>query len=193
MINLGKLHSLTLDPATKAEDEMAISTTNPGEVVYINPPLSVNVELISEFHRNAIPLWPDNCSLAVNDKLVIPISGENGFTSTDIKFENSKILKFNCYPFDLRFAITFHKAQGQTMEKIILDVRKRPKLLGKLMFQSFYVGMSRVRKGDDIRIMPFYSEDTISFLKQLKPDDAISAWISKYKPTISNSFIKKYE
>ena len=56
--------------------------------------------------------------------------------------------------YELAFAFTFYKVQGVTVSKIILDVSKRPKNLGRIDFHELYVSVSRVRKLDDMRIVP---------------------------------------
>jgi len=51
------------------------------------------------------------------------------------------------------FAITTYKAQGLTMNKIVVDLQVPP---GTLQVASIYVPLSRVKKGDDIVILrPF--------------------------------------
>jgi hypothetical protein len=58
---------------------------------------------------------------------------------------------------NLAFCFTFHKVQGVTVSKIILDLAKRPSLLGRLDFHSVYVALSRVNGLDGIRLLPFRS------------------------------------
>jgi ATP-dependent exoDNAse (exonuclease V) alpha subunit len=46
-------------------------------------------------------------------------------------------------------AITFHKLQGKTVSKIILDLRKRPGSgagIKDVEFEGMYVGWTRVRR-----------------------------------------------
>ena len=123
--------------------------------------------------------------------LVIPISIYQGLYTTEFKCQN-RILKFDSLPYDLRFAVTFHKAQGQTMGKVILDVRSRPKLLGRLVFSSFYVGLSRVKEGEHIRIIPYNDPSSVNDLRNLAPDKKISEWISKYESIPDNDIVKQF-
>ncbi len=69
---------------------------------------------------------------------------------------------------DLAFAITYHKVQGQTMEKIILDLNKRPTSLKQLDFHAFYVGMARVELPQHIRILLCQDDDNFKHLLKLK-------------------------
>jgi hypothetical protein len=58
------------------------------------------------------------------------------------------------FQYELARAATFHKVQGITTGKIILDLSLRPQLLGRIDFHSIYVAITRVRKLDDIRLLP---------------------------------------
>jgi hypothetical protein len=185
-----ELYSLTLNPITKLEDERKISEALAGEVVIINEPFAVNIELCSNSHKSLLSVWPLEGKLNIPGKLVIPLVIENSFTQTTITF-NGKKLSFKSFPFDLKFAVTFHKAQGQTMGNIILDIRCRPKLLGILQFQSFYVGLSRVKTGDSIRIVPYHDLKTIQQLQRLKADGNIQKWMSLYESIPETPFLKR--
>jgi hypothetical protein len=54
------------------------------------------------------------------------------------------------------------------MKKVILEVNKRPRILGRLEHSSFYVGVSRVRMTSDMRFLPPRGEG-LGYLKSLKP------------------------
>ena len=70
------------------------------------------------------------------------------------------------------FAVTFHKVQGATIQKAVLELNKRPKKLGALSFGSLYVAMTRVKQFDGLRRtgfkrqprLPCQTEDLITFL-----------------------------
>ena len=51
------------------------------------------------------------------------------------------------------FSITLHKIQGQTCRRLIVDLNHRP-FLPQISYSGFYVAVSRIRNGDDLRIMP---------------------------------------
>ena len=62
-------------------------------------------------------------------------------------------INYNAFPFELRFAITYHKVQGQTMDKVILFLHERTsKQLAPLQWESLYVAYTRVQNGKDIRV-----------------------------------------
>ena len=52
-------------------------------------------------------------------------------------------IKYKCHAMELGFAITFHKLQGRTVSKLILDLRERPgrsKGIIPVTFEGLYVG-----------------------------------------------------
>ena len=50
------------------------------------------------------------------------------------------------FPLHPGFAITVDKAQGQTLDRVIVALSKREMRLVNFMYACFYVAMSRVRK-----------------------------------------------
>ena len=77
---------------------------------------------------------------------------------------------------ELGFAITLHKIQGQTCSKIILDLNKRTSQ-PYLDFSGLYVGLSRVKKSDDLRLMPLHQGSPgLDYLKNLKPPKDLLDW-----------------
>ena len=52
------------------------------------------------------------------------------------------ILNYEAHPVTISFALTYHKMQGQTLEKIILDLNKPAPGSGGLTLKHIYVGVS---------------------------------------------------
>jgi hypothetical protein len=55
------------------------------------------------------------------------------------------ILKIKPHAVEFGFAVTIHKMQGQTCERLILDLNKRP-FSPQIEFHGLYVALSRVKK-----------------------------------------------
>ena len=88
---------------------------------------------------------------------------------------------YSNHTLELGFAITFHKVQGRTMQKLILDLNYRPgknHLIGNLDFFGFYVGFTRVSNSKNIRKLPAYSNLSFSYLQNLKPTSDLVAWMN---------------
>jgi ATP-dependent exoDNAse (exonuclease V) alpha subunit len=95
-----------------------------------------------------------------------------------VDIDDSNTIAYKNHMHDLAFAVTYHKMQGQTVIKIILDLNKRPMSLGFLDFHAFYVGISRVKYSDNIRILPCYDiENGFKHLFKLKPDEKLHEWL----------------
>ena len=112
------------------------------------PPLSVNVVLINDIEQ-----WPEAQSL-LEGSVVVPIMPERKrqkARSLQVKGA-SEVFKFFDFGFELAFAVTYHKVQGMTLPKIILDFNGDGH--ASLTAAQVYVGISRVRRGNDVRILP---------------------------------------
>ena len=88
-------------------------------------------------------------------------------------------MTFRKHPVDLLFAVTYHKLQGVTLNKLVLTINKHPNPLLRLVLSSLYVGISRVHKLSEVRVLPYNDED-VNYLMKLKFDDMLSDWISNY-------------
>ena len=95
-------------------------------------------------------------------------------------------INYNAFPLDLRFAITYHKVQGQTMDKVILFLHERKtKQLAPLQWESLYVAYTRVTCGDDIRVCYFGSDNStdrsgLKHLRKLKRPTLYDVWQQSY-------------
>ena len=68
---------------------------------------------------------------------------------------------------DVGFAITFHKLQGQTEDKLILLLGQRPGTYVKnISYEGLYVGLTRVQYGDNLRYWNVPLEKLSSFFCQ---------------------------
>ncbi len=81
---------------------------------------------------------------------------------------------------ELGFSYTDYKIQGATVEKIILMLLKRPSV-PHLTISSVYVGITRVKRGEDIRIwpMPMTYESTLHLTK-LRRNIGLHLWMKNY-------------
>ncbi len=149
------LHSLTLPEGHDnsnaqfwAEYERAL----PGSIVVLPTlPYSVNIRL-PHLSRDASGIhWPQDETLEQGD-VIVPIKLSRFPLSLVVSDTNSAKIYYHDFPLELGFAVTYHKVQGQTVNKIILDLRDAPK--SKIRLTSLYVGLSRVRKSNDIRVLP---------------------------------------
>lgn len=80
------------------------------------------------------------------------------------------------------FAVTFHKCQGATLGKVMLDLSQNP--IAPLNLEMIYVGLTRVRTGEDLRILPLVKtqlkSDTINCWKKLRTNPTLLHYLSCY-------------
>ena len=96
-------------------------------------------------------------------------------------------LSYKSFPYDLGFAMTYHKVQGQTMRRVIMFLHQRKsRQLAKLQWESLYVAMTRVKCGNDMRVCYCGSEvktvtrHGLQHLKKLTRPKLYDVWQAAY-------------
>ena len=79
-------------------------------------------------------------------------------------------------PFDMGFALTLHKVQGQTLDKVILCLDSDTTYPSGINFESVYVGVSRVRCENDLRLWPLRPGETMDHVFALERPAALATW-----------------
>jgi hypothetical protein len=131
----GTVRGIELDPRevrTSPDENGCIRLRYPPPVVYFEPEMRTEIEF-DGVPKGIIPIVPTKVSFS--------IAGEDG----KIKLERRQTAIVPGYAF------TDYKAQGQTMECVIVDISKPPS--GKLSPFSVYVALSRSRGRKNIRIL----------------------------------------
>ena len=99
-----------------------------------------------------IPVTPEMCT---HDR------GNNKWRNCTFKCSFdciTKIGKVNILepiPFELGFAMTIHKAQGRTLQRIIIDLTDRKTFYSKMKLAAVYVAFSRVKNRHHIRLLEY--------------------------------------
>ena len=172
------LHSLTLaHEANVAAINSQIAIALPGSIICLEyPPTSVNV-IVSSLDN-----WPNSQSL-VQSNAVIPL--KNSRRPQSLTRSDGKRVTYHDYGYSLAFSVTFHKMQGKTVSKLILDLNHNSQV--PLTLQSLYVGISRVRHAKDLRVIPALSPSGWSHLQRLHQNDAYLQWCNSYQDHIFRS------
>ena len=78
--------------------------------------------------------------------------------------------------------MTLHKAQGRTLDSIILCLSKHP---GKpISYQGLFVAMSRVKKGGDIRLLlkeKDHNNNDIQYITELRQPECIKQFFNCFQ------------
>jgi hypothetical protein len=180
-----KLHSITFDPhEEKVSLFQKLSQAQPGDLIVLEyPPLSVNVEIL-----DATPDMYLQADSLVQGKYVVPLKMHSKSCHEPIKSyellsrlgKPIQAIKYRCIPYDLGWSLTFEKTQSKSFQKIILDLQLWPSLA--LTAEKTLVGLSRVEKAGDLRILPFAPSQTEHHLYKLKPNISMLHWFSGFGP-----------
>ena len=172
------LHSLTLSGPNASKSWERIAGALPGEEVMLpEPPLSVNIQLETASETLS--------SLSIVDGItVLPLLEQRDSPRTLVTAKRtnslsrmlSKRLRLSYFDFglDLAFAVTYHKVQGRTLDRVIIDLAS----IGHISVAAFYVAISRTRRQEHIRILPW---DNIISRRQLevkKFDKVLIEWFA---------------
>jgi len=179
------LHSLSFGDKVPAEDiaiiERRINSASPGERVHLDfPPTFVNVQLTPQLTEN----WSNDQSL-IPGEAVIPVGlvSNRSIQTVDIAQPNGKVFREQVqvleHRVELGLVLTFHKMQGKTLKKIILELNER-KFKPRLDYDMLLVGLSRVTTRDGIRIIGVPKGKFLNYLKSLKPDVNLRIWFSGF-------------
>ena len=147
----GKLHSIVLSMEEPPLTRDAFMHARPGEIVRLQfPPYAVLVSIASgdvdmpglaktPAGETIIPLLPTSRNVTISRYLKMPQ-----------KTKKETVL-VTAHPYHLLFATTYHGVQCRTLPKIVLCVSwpSQP----ALTYNAFYVGISRVRTGEDVRLL----------------------------------------
>ena len=146
------LDSLFYEDASYREQlNRQIQNAQPGEVIIVRPPDDVIAEFKSDLtstdSSTLDPSKPNTVTFPLSTKMT---SDTYRCTLSGGIFGAVTVSEF---PYDLGFAITYHRVQGRTLEYLVLDLNKYA-LPPSIVYEIFYVGISRVRDGNHLRILP---------------------------------------
>ncbi len=169
------MSSLTLADAPRFWE--LYQRTPPGELLELEaPPLAVNVQVLGwEKMKEDEVLYSEGCE----NHVVIPLKAHGWSeckmkTRKDVKAVKGRqrgVLKFQEFPYELGFSVTFHKVQGQTM-RVILDLNHTP--AKSIDRASLLVGLSRAKNRKDVMILPLIT--STKHLMELKWDKKLIQW-----------------
>jgi len=198
-----RYHSISFAKEEDTKDfNDKVSESQPGEVIELRKrPDIINVELFPDVPGDSKKQQKDNerkrrewkyGSITDDGKIVIPITPHE---SKHVKWHHeicrgfgggyrcrpSKVDCTDHFPIEPAFAVTLHKAQGRTIGKVILSLSEHPNHLLRLKWEALYVGLSRVRHRDDIRILVrSMDRSTLDYISDLKKDKHVKDFFNGF-------------
>ena len=181
------MHSLVFRPKDTAAVRKMIASASAGDVIDLGNicPLYINVKLpTSDADANS---WPKD-ETVVKGEVVIPV-GLSRYSRNTVNL--AKVGRFVNPQNDVRlakvhavecgFALTFHKVQGKTLPKVILELAERPCKTGKgnLDFHGLLVALSRVKNTNDLRIIDA-PDDQFDYLRRIRAPQSLLLWLEGF-------------
>ncbi len=155
-----RLHSLVLAEEEPEESRLSLQLARPGQCLVLrHPPFAVIVAL----PRTAVvaPAFGDDHGVVVGagwtdgDEILVPLlpTMKKVSVARYLHTKTCPTLGVMAHPYDLLFATTYHGVQCRTVPKIVLCVDHPAS--PALTYNAFYVGISRVARTFDIRLLEF--------------------------------------
>jgi hypothetical protein len=73
------------------------------------------------------------------------------------------------------------QVQGQTLDKIIVDLNQTAGNLKKVTYEAMYVALSRVRRSADIRLLPAVTGDAFAYVREMEGSPELSQWLAMFR------------
>ena len=203
-------HSITM--ASEAEQDKVIQWMQlnpPGSILTLErPPLSLNIlvaiknskdniltqltrdedigldlstSLVCETDEENIPckiIVPIPCLPKMSEWHKRSISGNRSMGYGPSKAEVRDYFKA-----EMAMAITTHKAEGRTMDRIVLALQDRPTKIVQMTYTSILVALSRVHRREDVRILMSgeYGYRSLEYILDLKPSPYLNLFFAGYE------------
>ena len=198
-------HSLVLDEETRKEFDERLRKATPGEVIDLtNQPLAINMEIqmdneicsspvrnflreiqtektkFSRRKRNhtafVLPIWQYSCKI---DSSETTVRGGLGF-------HPSKVTLQKYFPVEPAFAITVHKSEGRTMDRVIIALSSCKAKGCDFSYAQVHVAFSRVRRREHIRLLLTGDNvatqwESIMYLDKLTPKPSIDYYFGGFR------------
>jgi hypothetical protein len=166
------------DPVLQDAMLRQLSASSPGDVITLAAPptyVILDVGPVDDTEgRDDVVINPATGGLLLSLKATL--DGEKG-QRVVIDGEIYK-LKLNTFAYDMRFCVTFHKLQGMTLDRLVLDLRQ-PIYPPHHTFELALVAASRVRQGAHVKVLtPGWSH-----LLDCRADIRIRAWLAGFDAT----------
>jgi len=113
------------------------------------------------------------------DRCIIPGTNRE---STEVNFLSKKSDVVSEFAVDLSFAITYHKVQGKTVPRLVLDLNRTPSAMS-MTAAMLYVGLTRVTNSKNLKILPLRLNSlSLEHTRSLEYNSGLFDWIENTKP-----------
>ena len=206
-----KYHSLVLDHQTERKLMSDLAGAKPGsQITLLHTPIAVNMEIQIEkellddkaksvlkatnvaapkfdpeenekkknYNTYVLPIWAYSCKSDSSESIVRATKA----------FPASKVTLTRHFPIEPAFAITVHKSEGRTMDRVIIALSSCRARGCDFNYAQVHVAFSRVRQGEHIRLlltgrMESDQWESITYLGTLKRKPSIDYYFKGFRDT----------
>ena len=172
----GNLYALEWRTPEIRREALAFLAANLGDVtlpVGLEPCDVLERPILNNEQTNS---WPADLTLVPND-IIIPIKkiSKNIVISSGLRSIHVRVERFE---YELAFVRTVHIMQGQSKPMVIMSLLDRPGRPSRADFQSVYTALTRVERGENLRIIG--RRDDLGFMADLRPPNDLVRFDNSY-------------
>jgi PIF1-like helicase len=182
---MGVMHSLVFAATESDSCSSRISAALPGDIVDLGHVVPTFVNLRLYLSSDRVASWGRDETL-VQGEIVVPI-GMTKYEKTSIRvhaigrYSQSRTVPIRqTHAFEPAFSLTFHKVQGKTLERVILELSERPFTPG-VDFNSLLVALSRVTSSCKLRVVGFDDDSALDYLRSIRPAQELMFWLAGFE------------
>ena len=196
-----KYHSLSFDSEDKTNIvERLIKKSNPGEIITLDfPPSCVNVELYQDKLKEDVKRKLHKVKIQTDDpelegKIIIPLTPYRKAPNlktmptmiTETCYQPARVSILPMFPLQLGAAVTVDKAQGRTIDKVVVCLSQKSNNILDMNRNSIFVALSRVQKRDDLRLLIHDKQNVrkeLQYISQLETDQFYFDYLNGFEPS----------
>ena len=205
-----KYHSLSF--ATKDQEKHVgrlIQNSKPGEIITLDfAPSYVNVELYQDKFKEDVKHKLHSMKIQTDDpnlegKIIIPLTSYRKPPNlkamptmiTETCYQPARVSIVPMFPLQLGAAVTVDKAQGRTIDKVVVCLSQKSNKIMDMNRNSIFVALSRVQKRDDLRLLIHDEQDKrkeLQYISQLEIDQFYFDYLNGFETSTNIEDPKKW-
>ena len=185
-------------------DNMLLNTPIGGTITLPAPPTAINVELYADMPGDDDAKQQANLSqrnkwkhgsLVDDGRVVIPINKKTPRYQLEsirpgalpFHYNASNVPIGDHFPIELGFCITIAKAQGRTLQRLILSLSEHPQPFLRFKWEQVYTAISRVKAREFLTLLLYMgNRNTLAYLSDLKKDTYTASYFAGFVPVHPN-------
>ena len=194
----GIYHSLILSDTMEIYLKEHLLSASAGDVITLpDPPIGINIIIANDVINNDTMNWK---TLSLEKERIVITIRKHGYRQSFSKIPGkpvpihnptmlvsaSRVIVEPHFPVQPCFAITVDKAQGQTIQRVIVALSERDLRLVNFTYSCVAVAFSRVKEAQHLRILlkkeanPVLEWDTLTYMLFLERDSSVKSFFAGF-------------